>query len=760
MKRALRSTASVSDAKSKPQQKSSKSTIENSRPLRRRKDGFPKENKENVTTATKKTKKNVHKNVVQPLQEKNSVAPEPKNDKTTPSSASARTAEPDTSSKIDVPTNTASKPRNRRPLVGNENRTEEKIATEVNAKTIADQPPSVPEKSIESVSIRKRNPSKTIQQVSVALETLTTDCPTKRTRQRYDEIKVIETSMTTKPVVPFSTKTRSAAKRSEESNVTSLRSETRSRTNRQATKTQTKKPVATKSDEKNKKTKTSQNRNVKDEQNRDKKSVSKSKTNSDSKSSVQPDTDSVQFVTIRKNRKELGKPAAVPSDNKSQSTESIVSNVTKRRQRANSQTVAKNESKSIDAVSDIPKRKRSQSVYRDAHETKMDTKSKTNVAVSPPKRRRITKKDEPKNVDAVTAKPQQPELSVNRSTGSDTSDQSNASVVPIYKRMGYTNNNTEERDFEFMSNSQDSTLNGDEETQKVLAKMIKQKRVCVAKRKGNGKKGGVTKAKANIKSKQIAKLSSDLKEIHSNLKELKERNVRTKSEPAPNVTKRRAIPKPPMNSSRIENHAMCSENIGVVDLVDEEIASAKDSPRNSDQFESVRSDRQHLLSDIANDMQFEVDHSDFEDHESIAKPSKNDMSKPSKPSHKLNATSTKTPPIQVTTTYTGPRKQSTPIHQSTPVQTVDAGKRSPWRLISDSVRFPINFFGRYSECEKSPIKSGDVTKVAAEAKSPAKRPQPSLAKKSIPDKFPEVHTFSHTFNISNRSNFRSRIFSD
>ncbi|KAG4068330.1 hypothetical protein HA402_007850 [Bradysia odoriphaga] len=735
MKRVLRNTASVNDAKNGSQQQSPKHTLANSRPLRRVRDATRKENKENATTTGKK---NVRKNVAQPLQEKNSVALQPKNDKATLSSSSARTSKSEKSSANveTVPTNVVSKPRNRRQLVDDKMHTGEESVTEPNAKTIMDQPPvtSAPDKPIESVTIRKVKQSKTVQQLhssekdanrqgnrekSAAKDTLAVDNPKKKTRKNTDEQKVVEKNTTIKPAVPFTTKTRSATKRSVESNVSSLRGTRSRQPNTPTTKTPTKRPtVTTRSNEKKNTAKTPHASNVKVGHNQKKKSAKPvSKPNTNAESISQPNVDSTQFVTIRRNRKEQA------NDDKPPSKVSAISNVTTRRRRANSQTVTEENVK--DAT--ISKRKRSQSVFESVpNAKKIEPKGTMDAIVSPPKKRRITKNDDPKIVGTIT-KQQQPALLVNRSTASDSSDQSNASTMPIYKRINCTNNNTENSGFDFESNSQENTLNGDEETQKLIAQLVRDKRASIAKRKGNRKKGGVTKAKGNAtRSKQIEKMRSDL------MKGLNELKTRTTNEPASNVTKRRVIPEPPMKLSRKDKSY--TDPVIVVDLEDEGNVIAGDSSKYCQENDKVLPSEQQstpvddivddVVDDLVDDIQFDV-----EDNASIHKPS-NPL--------KLKSTSTETPPKRFAATYTGPGKEST-LHQSTPVQIVNAGNASPWRLNSDGVKYPNNVFSRYSECEKSPIKSGDVTKVAAEVRSPAKKPRPPpLTKKPLTHKLPET----------------------
>ncbi|XP_037030856.1 uncharacterized protein LOC119070556 isoform X2 [Bradysia coprophila] len=736
MKRVLRSAASVSDAKNGLQ--SPKQTLANSRPLRRLKDATRKGNKENATTTGKK---NFPKNVAQPLQEKNSVPLQPKNDKTTLSSSSARTSKPEKPSPTGdtVPTNAASKPRNRRKqLVDDEKRTGEEIVTETNAKGIIDQPSVTlaPDKSIESVTIRKVKQSKNQQlhssekdadrqgdrEKSSAQDTLAVDNPTKKTRKNTDEQKVVEKNTTIKPAVPFTTKTRSATKHSGESNVSSLRGTRSRKPKTPTTKTPTtKKPtVTTRSDEKKIKANTPHASNVKVGHNQKKKSakpvVPKPKTNAGS--TAQPDVESTQFVTVRRNRKEQAKPAR-ENDGKPPPKVAVISNVTTRRRRANSQTVAEDNAK--DAT--ISKRKRSQSVYEIVpnEKKKMEPKSNVDAIVSPPKKRRITTKEDPKTVGAVT-KQQQPELLVNRSSASDSSDQSNASAVPIYKRINSTNNNTVNSGFDFESNSQENTLNGDEETQKVLAKLVADNKAAIAKRKGNRKNGGVTKVKGNTtRSKHIEKVRSVLM---NGLKELK---TRTTNESASNVTKRRVIPEPPIKSLRKEK--IYTNPVIVLDLEDKGSVSAEDSSSYCQKNDKVLPNEQQsileddMVDDLVDDIQFDV-----EVNASIHKLSN---------LLKSNTTPTETPPKRFAATYTGPGKEST-LHQSTPVQIVNAGNASPWRLNSDGVKYPSNVFSRYSECEKSPIKSGDVTKVAAAVRSPAKKPRPPLTKKPLTHKLSET----------------------
>lgn len=741
MKRVLRSAASKSDAENEPPS----SKLCKSIPQTRRKAAIPKENKENITSITSRTNKNGRKHVEQPMKEQNVAVLGEKNGTTNKPKLSARVAksEPVISKPESIPTND-SKKKTRTKLVDDVNRIEKDIVNTQPPKTKGDQPkPSTTSRTknpivlSRNVNKRKKQSKNAKSQANrekspVAVQEILPS-PIHNTRRQLDVQKAPRTETTTKKPAVASTDTNSSdTKRS-------------SRRKASTKKAAVVSPVRTRSVVRDNKTSHASNVTVR----RTGKKQS-SKPNEEPTSSTQ--ADATEFVSIKRGRN-------LRTVKSKEVKEPVISNVTTRR-RATSTAADATECVSIDfqtvkskevkepaiskvitrrratkaicndnleeidkAVRDTSRNRRSQSAYRAIKEQEMDTNaSMKRVDTAPVKKQKASKQADQKIPSNSKKATKQPELSVNRSTASDSSNQSNGSTVPIYKRTSSSNNNTENSVFDFESNSQENTLNKDDQMQEVIAKMVRENKASVIKQKGKAKKG-VTKAKTNVtRAKKIEKIRSDLKE----LKELNLFNSKaTVQLPKTNKT----ISKPHIMTQRLKkvsNVRTLPDDVSVVDLVDEVDEVNTNEPVHQESY---------AFEEMVNDPVVHVEAAD------IVIPQSRPLTFP-------KVSNANTPP-RVQTTYAGPKNVNT-LYQSTPVRLLPSGNASPWRCDPSEVKYSGNAFSRYSELEKSPIKSGDVTKATVETNSPSKRKPPPpqqqqqrqpLATKQVSNRLPEVRRF-------------------
>lgn len=680
MKRVQRSVLSKNDGENEPPTKSPKKTV----PVQTRRKAamIAKENKENVSS---KNNKNGRKKDVQQHQEKKSAVLREKNDKRSGSKSSVHTAvsqpfpsEPEKGSKKKIPTKLVDDVK-----LADENIVEPNppVSTKVNQPKPAKTSRRTPVVVLTSITTRRKKRSNDTR----SSENSASNAQSNREKS-WSPVQKMTTRRGQKASETKTQKRQVVAKTSSDLNRTGISNAHGSPLIKQksvAMKTSTKKTITTGSAMKdNKKSHAS---SVTTRRNFEKKQSSEPVTNL--KTNVEQPT-STQFVTTRRNGNAPKSKSRVAKEDKAKIREPVISNVITRRRaiKANFDDSSE-ESKT---VSDITRSRRSKSVNRAISEKEVDTNSnlkRVGVKAAP-----VKKSKPPKNTDQKMD-PKTTKQSSNRSTASDSSDHSNVSTMPIYKRINKDSHNAEESVFDFESNSQENTLNNnDDQTNELIAKLVREKKATVIKHKRKDKEG-TTKAKAKLnRSKQIEKIRCDLKE----LKEMK--LLATKA----NV---KNVPQTKTSRVKTVTNTM-PDKASVVNLVDEEESKSKEQQSSE-------------IKELVDVEQVEVEHVNVEHVNVDVEHVEENVNIEKTPNRKVAATpyATPTSPRKVQNTYAGPKKGNS-LYQSTPVRSEPSGNASPWRL-----NFVSKYFSRFSEIEKPPIKGDTTAKTAAENNSPNKKEQ-------------------------------------